>query len=86
MSNDKENSEVDTVAKSEEIANILRKSGIRVKVDSRDIHAGQKYYDWEIKGVPLRLDIEAERYRKQYCVRSKKNRWKRTTPNGRYRK
>ena len=53
----RKNSEVDTVAKSEEIANILRKSGIRVKVDSRDIHAGQKYYDWEIKGVPLRLDI-----------------------------
>ena len=53
----RKNSEVDTVAKSEEIANILRKSGIRVKVDSRDIHPGQKYYDWEIKGVPLRLDI-----------------------------
>ena len=35
----------------------MRKSGLRVKVDSRDIHAGQKYYDWEIKGVPLRLDI-----------------------------
>ena len=30
---------------------------MRVKVDSRDIHAGQKYFDWEIKGVPLRLDI-----------------------------
>ena len=27
------------------------------KVDTRDIRAGQKYYDWEIKGVPLRLDI-----------------------------
>ncbi|RAH15844.1 MAG: proline--tRNA ligase [Methanobacteriota archaeon] len=53
----RKNSEVDTVAKSEEIANVLRKSGIRVKVDSRDIHPGQKYYDWEIKGVPLRLDI-----------------------------
>ncbi|DAC32862.1 MAG TPA: proline--tRNA ligase, partial [Candidatus Poseidoniaceae archaeon] len=30
---------------------------LRVKVDARDIRAGQKYYDWEIKGVPLRLDI-----------------------------
>ena len=28
-----------------------------MKVDKRDIHAGQKYFDWEIKGVPLRLDI-----------------------------
>ena len=53
----RKNSEVDTVAKAEEIAAILRESGLRVKVDSRDIHAGQKYFDWEIKGVPLRLDI-----------------------------
>ena len=24
---------------------------------TREISAGQKYFDWEIKGVPLRLDI-----------------------------
>ena len=53
----RKNSDVDTVSKADEVAEILRNSGIRVKVDSRDIHAGQKYYDWEIKGVPLRLDI-----------------------------
>jgi prolyl-tRNA synthetase len=53
----RKNSEVDTIAKSEEVASILRDSGFRVKVDARDIHAGQKYFDWEIKGVPLRLDI-----------------------------
>ena len=53
----RKNSEVDTIAKSEEVAAILKSAGIRVKVDKRDIHAGQKYFDWEIKGVPLRLDI-----------------------------
>ena len=53
----RKNSEVDTIAKSEEVAVILKSAGLRVKVDKRDIHAGQKYFDWEIKGVPLRLDI-----------------------------
>ena len=53
----RKNAEVDTVAEAHRIAGILRNSGLRVKVDSRDIHAGQKYYDWEIKGIPLRLDI-----------------------------
>lgn len=53
----RKNSEVDTIAKANEVAAILKASGLRVKVDSRDIHAGQKYFDWEIKGVPLRLDI-----------------------------
>ena len=53
----RKNAEVDTVAEAHRVAEILRNSGLCVKVDSRDIHAGQKYYDWEIKGVPLRLDI-----------------------------
>lgn len=53
----RKNSDVDTVSVAHEMAETLKKHGIRVKVDSRDIHAGQKYYDWEIKGVPLRLDV-----------------------------
>ena len=35
----------------------LRAAGIRVHVDDRDLRPGQKYYDWEIRGVPLRLEI-----------------------------
>ena len=35
----------------------LKSAGLKVHVDDRDIRPGQKYYDWEIKGVPLRLDI-----------------------------
>ena len=41
----------------EKAADELRKSGYRVKVDDRDLRPGQKYWDWEIKGVPLRLEI-----------------------------
>ena len=36
-------------------------AGLRVKVDDRDLHPGQKYYDWEIKGVPLRLEVGPRR-------------------------
>ncbi len=53
----RKNSDVDTVSVAQDMAITLRKHGLRVKVDTRDIHAGQKYYDWEIKGVPLRLDV-----------------------------
>jgi prolyl-tRNA synthetase len=31
--------------------------GIRAKVDARDMKPGPKYYEWERKGVPLRLEI-----------------------------
>ena len=53
----RKNATADTISVANEIASTLRKSGLRVKVDNRDLHPGQKYYDWEIKGVPLRLDI-----------------------------
>ncbi len=39
------------------VANDLKGKGIRVKLDDREIRPGQKYYDWEIKGVPLRVEI-----------------------------
>ncbi len=35
----------------------LKKSGIRVHLDDRDLRAGKKYYEWEMRGVPLRLEI-----------------------------
>ena len=50
----RKNLEVDT-GPHHEVAE-RRSRGLRVKVDDRDFTPG-KYYDWEIKGVPLRLDI-----------------------------
>ena len=36
----------------------LKKAGIKVKVDDRDnLRPGAKYFEWERKGVPLRIDI-----------------------------
>lgn len=35
----------------------FKKIGIRVHIDDRDITPGNKYYDWELKGVPLRIEI-----------------------------
>ena len=51
----KGNSEVLDAAR--KVVNDLKGKGIRVKLDDREIRPGQKYYDWEIKGVPLRLEI-----------------------------
>jgi len=41
-----------------ELAATLRGAGVRVAVDERDkMKPGAKYYDWERKGVPLRLEV-----------------------------
>ncbi len=40
------------------VAGLLREDGLSVKLDDRDgIKPGAKYYEWERKGVPLRLEI-----------------------------
>ena len=44
--------------KSREIAASLKAAGLRVKVDDRDNYSpGYKYSDWEMRGVPLRIEI-----------------------------
>jgi prolyl-tRNA synthetase len=35
----------------------LLQEGIRSHIDDREITPGNKYYDWELKGVPLRIEI-----------------------------
>jgi prolyl-tRNA synthetase len=36
----------------------LETKGIRVKVDDRDyVRPGAKYNHWELKGVPLRIEL-----------------------------
>lgn len=35
----------------------VRNSGLRVTYDTRDMSTGRKYYHWEIRGVPIRVEI-----------------------------
>ncbi|SMB94349.1 proline--tRNA ligase [Deinococcus hopiensis] len=46
------------VEEGEKLAAELRAQGIRVKVDKRDgVTNGFKYNDWELKGVPVRIEL-----------------------------
>jgi len=35
----------------------LKDAGLRVKLDERDLRPGNKYADWEMRGVPLRIEL-----------------------------
>lgn len=41
----------------EKLRNELSNKGIRLKIDLRDDRPGSKFFDWEQKGVPLRIEI-----------------------------
>jgi prolyl-tRNA synthetase len=47
----------DVMAAAIKLRDTLILSGFRVKLDTRDIRPGAKYYWWELRGVPLRLEL-----------------------------
>ena len=50
------------------LAKKLEKENIRVHVDNREITPGNKYYSWELKGVPLRIEIGPKELEKKQIV------------------
>lgn len=47
-----------TTAKAAEIASTLCRYGVRAHADTRvEVTPGFKYHDWELKGVPLRIEV-----------------------------
>jgi len=45
------------MAECDAVFNELKAQGLAVKVDDRDLHPGAKFYTWEMKGVPVRIEI-----------------------------
>jgi prolyl-tRNA synthetase len=41
----------------QQISKTLKDAHFRVHVDARDLRPGNKFYDWELKGVPVRLEV-----------------------------
>src|SRR6187431_2911373 len=55
--------------KAREVVQALRAAGVRVHLDDRDTQQpGFKYADWEMRGVPLRLEIGPKDVEKDQCV------------------
>jgi prolyl-tRNA synthetase len=55
--------------KAREVQAALRAAGVRVHLDDRDTYqTGYKYADWEMRGVPLRLELGPKDVEKDQCV------------------
>lgn len=55
--------------KSQELYNTLKAAGIRVHLDDREEQsAGWKFNEWEMKGVPLRIEIGPRDIQNNQCV------------------
>ncbi len=54
--------------KAQELKERLEKAGLRVKLDDSDKAPGWKFAEYEMKGVPLRLEIGPKDMEKDQCV------------------
>jgi prolyl-tRNA synthetase len=50
----------DVVAAARALFAALKTAGLRVKLDERDLRPGNKFADWEMRGVPLRVELGAK--------------------------
>lgn len=57
------------VGKAGELRERLEESGVRVRIDDREhLNPGAKYYEWERKGVPFRMEIGPRDLEKEQVV------------------
>ena len=56
------------VEANEAVAERLKKAGFRVKMDASDNSPGWKFAEYEMKGVPLRLELGPKDIEKNQCV------------------
>lgn len=57
----------------ERLVTELREAGIRVHVDDRDLSPGFKYNDWEMRGVPVRMEIGPKDVEKESAVLARRD-------------
>jgi prolyl-tRNA synthetase len=64
----KEEERTQVAAAVEAVERALRAAGLRVKADWREQTPGYKFNDWELRGVPLRLEIGPKDVQKDQAV------------------
>ncbi len=65
--------------KSEEVVKAIEASGIRVKGDFSDNSAGWKFSEWEMKGVPLRIELGPRDIEANQCVVARRDNGEKVT-------
>ncbi len=50
---------------SEKIKEKIKSFGIKTEIDSSEKRPGEKYYEWELKGVPFRLEIGEKEFKEK---------------------
>lgn len=61
------------MAKFDPLFDALKKAGVRAKADLRDESPGWKFNEWEMRGVPLRLELGPRDVESNQCVLARRD-------------
>ena len=64
-----------------DLSDTLKQKGMRVVIDDSDARPGAKYYKWELKGVPIRIEIGPRDLKNNVVVMAKRDGDKTNVPN-----
>jgi prolyl-tRNA synthetase len=70
----KEKARESVIAQADAMRDALAGAGVRVRVDASDMSPGWKFNFWEMKGVPVRLEVGPRDVEKRACVLARRDR------------
>jgi prolyl-tRNA synthetase len=77
----KEDQNKEVLEKVNQIEIDLKKIGVATKLDKRDMRFGEKMFEWEKKGVPVRLEFGPKDMAKNQCVLARRDTGEKTVVN-----
>jgi len=65
--------DIEVIKMADRVGEELKSAGLRVQVDKRDASPGFKFNHWDLKGVPLRIDIGLRELQSDMCTLTRRD-------------
>lgn len=69
----KDEQRADVTAHAEKLGATLKAAGVRIRVDKKDGRPGEKFFEWEKKGVPVRVELGPKDIAANACVLARRD-------------
>ncbi len=69
----KDEQRADVLANADKLGEVLKTAGIRIRVDRKEGRPGEKFFEWEKKGVPVRVELGPKDIAANSCILARRD-------------